>query len=81
METRVKAPPVKKAEEAEQDHRIELHRTLGPEGIEILGPVSEAFAEILTPDALRFVAKLARRFAATRDALLDPGGGRQGAIF
>ncbi|OFW32723.1 MAG: malate synthase A [Acidobacteria bacterium RIFCSPLOWO2_12_FULL_60_22] len=48
-----------------------------PEGIEILGPVPGPFAEILTPEALRFVAKLARRFSPTRDALLQKRVERQ----
>jgi malate synthase len=45
-------------------------RALGSEGIEVLGPLPKESEEILTPEALRFVAKLARRFSSTRDALL-----------
>jgi len=45
--------------------------------IEILAPVSPEFAEILTPDALNFVATLARAFGPTRDALLLKRAQRQ----
>lgn len=41
-----------------------------PEGIEILGKVTPQFAEILTPQALGFVAKLARKFEARRRELM-----------
>jgi malate synthase len=41
-----------------------------PEGIEILGEVTPRFAEILTPQALAFVAKLARKFEARRRELM-----------
>jgi len=43
-----------------------LNRSLQSEGIEIRGAVTEAYAEILTPEAMRFLASLARRFEATR---------------
>jgi len=38
-----------------------LNSSLHSEAIEIRGPVTGAYAEILTPEALRFVARLARR--------------------
>ncbi len=41
------------------------------DGIRILAPVSPAFEPILTPEALAFVAVLAREFEATRTALLE----------
>ncbi len=44
--------------------------TLLQEGIEVLGPVTEASEEVLTPEALRFVAGLHRRFDRTRRELL-----------
>jgi malate synthase len=44
--------------------------SLQPEGIEIRGQVPPAFQPILTADALRFVAGLARRFETTRQDLL-----------
>ncbi len=40
------------------------------ERIEITRPVSDEYAEILSPGALRFVALLAREFTRQRDALL-----------
>ncbi len=40
------------------------------DGIEVLGPVSEAFAQILTPGALNFVGTLAREFESQRKSLL-----------
>lgn len=40
------------------------------EGIEIRGPVTEAYTEILTREALRFVASLAREFEPRRQELL-----------
>ncbi len=39
-------------------------------GVEILGPVPDPYAEILTADAVGFLAKLARRFEPTREELL-----------
>ncbi|MCB9543679.1 MAG: malate synthase A [Myxococcales bacterium] len=39
-------------------------------GVDVLGPVSPALTSILAPDALAFVAALARGFTARRDALL-----------
>src|SRR6266404_5354693 len=40
------------------------------DGVEILGDVTPAYSEILTPEAMRFLAKLARRFEATRQERL-----------
>jgi malate synthase len=51
-----------------------------PAGVEILAPVSEEFAEILTPEALQFVAKLQRAFNARRQALLQKRVERQAEI-
>ncbi|PTM59762.1 malate synthase [Desmospora activa DSM 45169] len=42
-----------------------------PAGVKVNGPVTAAFAEILTPAALSFVAKLSRRFSDRRDQLLQ----------
>ena len=39
-------------------------------GLEVRAPVSPSFAEILTPEALRFVETLARDFGPTREVLL-----------
>ena len=41
-----------------------------PEGITIQGPMTAAYAQILTPQALAFVAKLARKFEAQRRQLM-----------
>ena len=46
-------------------------------GLEITAPVSAAFAEILTPDALALVAKLQRGFGQRRDELLAARASRQ----
>ena len=46
-------------------------------GIEITAPISPAFAEILTPEALLFVAKLQRGFGARRAELLAARATRQ----
>ena len=41
-----------------------------PEGVEVNGEITPEFAEILNPQALEFVAKLARRFDSRRRELL-----------
>ncbi len=43
---------------------------LAPEGIELLGPIGPQYDEVLTPEALRFVASLQRAFGARREELL-----------
>ena len=63
-----------------QDPALDLNRALHAERIEVLAPVSAEMAEILTPEALRFVAKLSRRFSATREALLQKRVQRQAEI-
>src|SRR5436190_11779244 len=50
------------------------------EGIEILGAVSDAFATVLTPAALDFVATLHRAFDARRLALLGRREQRQAEL-
>src|ERR1700751_5021456 len=50
------------------------------DGIEIRGPVPEPFPEILTPDALRFVARLQREFNGRRIELLERRERRQAEI-
>jgi malate synthase len=49
-------------------------------GIEITAPVTPEFAEILTPEAMNFVAKLARAFEARREELLAKRVQRQAEI-
>src|SRR5262249_13333480 len=46
----------------------------------ILADVPPAYAEILTPDALTFLATLVRQFAATRESLLERRSQRQAQI-
>ena len=43
---------------------------LATEGIEVLDPIGEKYDEILTPEALRFVASLQRTFGTRRAELL-----------
>ncbi|MGA7128055.1 MAG: malate synthase A, partial [Chthoniobacterales bacterium] len=50
------------------------------DGIEIRGPISDPFPEILTPDALRFVARLQREFNGRRKELLERRERRQAEI-
>ncbi|MDQ2693950.1 MAG: malate synthase A [Pseudomonadota bacterium] len=49
-------------------------------GVEVLGTVTPAYREILTPEAMGFVADLQRRFGPTREALLAARRERQQAI-
>src|SRR5947207_3143102 len=51
-----------------------------PPGIEIRGPVTPEFAEILTPEAMQFVATLARTFESRRQELLQRRVQRQAEI-
>ncbi len=53
---------------------------LKTEGIEIKAPSVTAAPEILTADALRFIARLSRKFQPTRSALLDARTFRQTEI-
>ena len=50
------------------------------EGIEIRGPVEGRAGEILSPEALEFVARLQREFNGTRVELLDQRHRRQAAL-
>jgi malate synthase len=51
-----------------------------PAGVEIVAPMLPRFAEILTPDALAFVAKLHRTFELRRQELLKARTARQARI-
>lgn len=42
-----------------------------PEGVEVLGPMEPGFEQILTRDALAFLAEMERRFGARRIELLE----------
>src|SRR5256712_7280677 len=48
-----------------------------PTGVEILGEITPAFSEILTPEALAFVAELQRQFGARRKQCLEHRQERQ----
>ncbi|MDQ2716638.1 MAG: malate synthase A [Chloroflexota bacterium] len=48
-----------------------------PQGLKITAPVTPEYAEILTPEALDFVATLAREFSARREELLGRRAERQ----
>ena len=48
-----------------------------PSGVEVLGEITPAFAEILTPEALAFVAKLQRHFGTRRKQCLERRQERQ----
>ncbi|TMB83490.1 MAG: malate synthase A, partial [Chloroflexi bacterium] len=50
------------------------------EGIEIRGPITAEFAEILTPEAMAFVATLVRTFSGGREELLQRRVQRQAEI-
>jgi malate synthase len=41
------------------------------DGLDVLGPISAPHNEILTPEALRFIGALARKFESRRKVLLD----------
>ncbi|MBM3356661.1 MAG: malate synthase A [Betaproteobacteria bacterium] len=51
-----------------------------PDGVTILGKVTPQFAEILTPQALTFVAKLARKFEGRRHELMQLRDKRQAEL-
>ena len=52
------------------DLQTRLNQSLRSDGIEIRGPVTDAFAQILTPGALQFLAKMSRQFEDRRQGLL-----------
>src|SRR6476620_6634555 len=51
-----------------------------PAGVQLLGAVTPAFAEILTPDALAFAAKLQRAFGDRREEWLQRRQDRHAAL-
>ena len=53
------------------------HKTTLPPGVEVFGRVTPQYAEILTPQALGFVAKLHRQFDGRRQELLARRTARQ----
>ena len=57
-----------------------INPNLRLENIEITGPITPEFAEILTPEAISFVATLVRAFADRREELLQRRVQRQAEI-
>ena len=51
--------------------------TIDLPGVEILAPISESYAEILTPEAVAFLVDLQRAFNGRRKALLEARHARQ----
>jgi len=80
MGATAKTDPSARTKKLEEDTKLKLNRALEREQIEVLSPLPESATEILTPDALRFVAKLARRFSGTRESLLQKRVERQEEI-
>ena len=62
------------------NYQEELNRRLAGEGIEIRGAVCPEWTTILTPDAVRFVETLTRRFNPTRKELLAMREARQARL-
>jgi malate synthase len=48
-----------------------------PDNVEFTFPITDGFGEILTPEAITFVANLAREFSNTRESLLKKRAERQ----
>lgn len=63
--------------QTQTDKQKELNQLLQEEKIAVLAPVSREFAEILTPEALKFVAKLVKQFSTRREELLANRSARQ----
>src|SRR5690242_8174101 len=60
---------------------MQNHGTLpSVEGVEVTGAINPGYEEILMPDALAFVASLARAFEGRRQELLERRVARQAEI-
>jgi hypothetical protein len=57
--------------------KAKASRSPMPSGVEVLGEITPAFSEILTPKALAFVAKLQRQFGTRRKQCLEHRQERQ----
>src|SRR6266480_1801494 len=57
--------------------KAKVSRSPLPSGVDVLGEITPAFSEILTPEALAFVAKLQRQFDARRKQCLKHRQERQ----
>ncbi len=53
-----------------QNHASRQDQALAEKGIEVRGPITPNYSEILTNDALEFVASLSRGFERRRQQLL-----------
>ncbi len=59
------------------DYKTRLSASLAHRGIEIAGPIPEAYVEVLSAEALEFVVQLARQFETRRQELLVRRAERQ----
>ena len=50
--------------------RTETREPTTPDGVEVVGRMAPGYEEVLTPEALGFVADLVRNFGERRDELL-----------
>lgn len=57
-----------------------MNSTIKPEDTDVRGPVTEAFSQILTPEAMAFIGTLAREFEPRRTELLARRQARQKEI-
>jgi malate synthase len=62
------------------DLRSALNKTLESDGINVVGDFQASHSDILTPDALRFIAALTRKFNKTRLGLLGERVARQAEL-
>ena len=57
-----------------------MPQSVAVQGVELLAPVNESYADILTPEAIAFIADLQRTFNSRRKALLEARYERQKRI-
>jgi len=57
--------------------RERLNNTIAPPGVEVKGPITGQYAEILTEEAMAFLARLARKFESRRREQLERRNIRQ----
>ncbi|MBI4852301.1 MAG: malate synthase A [Acidobacteria bacterium] len=72
--------PIEQKSGSKTVRESELNQILQADNIEIRAYVSEEFREILTPEALRFVATLVKKFSGSREELLSKRAERQSRI-
>src|SRR5213078_1595565 len=71
---------ITQASRKEKDSNPMIHQDPQLESIHITGAITPEFAEILTPEAVNFVATLVRTFAGRREELLQRRAQRQAEI-